>query len=90
MGSRGGVALIAYRVGGPRLLHERVLVAHVLDNRWIFATPDHDTYVENFADLGTFTEVRYRPRYGVLPVGMEADTPIYSFDPPPTVRQIRD
>ena len=81
MAMLGGVALVRDRNRGDRLYHERFLAGYVAGETWIVVTPDMDSYPEDLSDLVNLADVRYRPRYGVLPVGLPAGTEVYAFDP---------
>jgi hypothetical protein len=85
----GGVAMVGYRIRGDRTYHERFLLAHVRAQQWVIMTPDFDIYIEDFGDAVTFRDVKYRPCYGTLPMGLPADAEFYIFDPAPSVALIR-
>ena len=80
---------MGYRIRGDRLYHERILVGHVADQKWIIVTPDFDLYMEDLSDDRTFRDVKHRPRHGVAPDGLPGNAEFYVFDPAPSAQRIR-
>jgi len=66
-------ALLEYDVGGPVVVHERLILDHVAESDYIVCTPDRDIYCETMdvtnEDLRSF---RLRPAPGRLPPGVAA------------------
>ena len=44
----GSEVLVRYNVAGPGLYHERLILAHIADWRYVICTPDLDIYDEDF------------------------------------------
>lgn len=67
----GRTALLEYDVGGPRVIHERMILEHVNQENYVVCTPDRDIYVEELSvsnpDLRAF---RLRPAPNQLPPGV--------------------
>jgi hypothetical protein len=78
----GSLVLVNYNNPRDRLYHERLLLAWIVGNSWVVATPDFDVYVEDLSIGRDIRDLRPRPRHGVLPIGLAGGTDIYSFDPP--------
>lgn len=71
--------LVEYAVGGPTLWHERLVLAHVADDRYIIVTPDGDVYEEELGLLNSdIRNIRVRARPGAVPAGVVA-AQIYSL-----------
>ena len=74
MALSGRFALIEYDIPGPRVVHERWIVAHVDGEDYVIVTPDEDIYTESMSpqnpDLSAF---RIRPAPGQLPPGVPAN-----------------
>lgn len=65
--------LVEYAVGGPTLWHERLVLAHVADDRYIIVTPDGDVYEEELGLLNSdIRNIRVRARPGAVPAGVVA------------------
>ena len=65
--------LIEYDVGGPRLWHERLVLAHVQEETYIVLTPDEDMYEEELSLLNTdIRSLRVKPANNRLPPGVVA------------------
>ena len=69
----GRKVLVHYAVGGPRLWHERYVLAHVAGDTYMVATPDRDVYPEELGLLNTdIRTLKVRPLNGAVPVGVNA------------------
>ena len=67
------IGLVEYDVGGPRVVHERMILDHIADDLYIVATPDRDIYCEEMSPLnGDFRAFRVRPGPNQLPPGVNA------------------
>lgn len=68
-----------------RVAHERIILAHIIDQRYQILTPDGDIYSENFSldESEDYAWVKVKPRAG-LPYGVVAGTTVHRFDPIPT------
>lgn len=66
-------ALLEYDVGGPVVVHERMVLDHIASDEYVVCTPDRDLYVEQLSvdnpDLRSF---RMRPTANRLPPGVAA------------------
>ena len=79
------IGLVEYDVAGPRVIHERLILDHIVDDDYIVCTPDRDIYCEtmsyNNPDLRSF---RIRPAPNRLPPGVVAaelyPLPVWSAD----------
>ncbi len=83
------LALLEYDVGGPVVVHERMVLDHIEAEDYVVCTPDRDIYVETLSvlnpDLRAF---RVRPRANMLPAGVAAGS-VYPL-PAWTVDEIAD
>ena len=69
----GRKVLVHYAVGGPRLWHERYVLAHVAGDTYMVATPDRDVYPEELGLLNTdIRTLKVRHLNGAVPVGVNA------------------
>lgn len=67
------VALLEYDVGGRRVIHERLILAHFSGDEYAIVTPDRDVYIEEMAVTNSeLRSFRLRPGPGVLPPGVNA------------------
>ncbi len=82
MASLGGMALVRYRVRGQEMYHERFLSGYVSPNIWVVVTPDFDQYEADLTVGADVAEVHFRPRHGVVPLGLPPLAAVYTFDVP--------
>lgn len=65
------IALLEYDVPGPTVIHERMVIEHVINDEYVVCTPDRDIFVEQLSvenqDLKSF---RLRPSANQLPPGV--------------------
>ena len=65
------IALLEYDVPGPTVIHERMVIEHVINDEYVVCTPDRDIFVEQLSvenqDLKSF---RLRPSASQLPPGV--------------------
>jgi hypothetical protein len=67
------IGLVEYDVAGPTVVHERMILDHVIDDYYIVATPDQDVYCEQMSPLnGDLRAFRIRPSPNQLPPGVVA------------------
>ena len=64
----GKIVLVHY---GEDMWHERLLLCHIANGRWMIMTPDNDIYAEDYGPGGTDVEaVRVRKGDGSRPAGL--------------------